>query len=154
MARQIEIELDGVAVTATLQEQRAPKTCESFWSILPHEQLVMHGMWSGNVFRTMEPVPMPKDLTSQFKYPRAGIEDRSFKTNMNAGDVIFYHGDGINEVCISYAEGQFREGPGGISYVTLLARLNGDHPNYRKFLETCAKLHTTGKKRIVYRRKE
>ena len=154
MARQIEIELDGVAVTATLQEQRAPKTCEGFWSILPHEQIVMHGMWSGNVFRTTATVPMPKEVTSQFKHPRPGIEDRSFKTNMNAGDVIFYHGDGINEVCIAYAEGQFRDGPGGTTYVTLLARVHKDHANYRKFLETCAKLHTEGKKRIVYRRKE
>jgi len=154
MARQIEIELDGVAVTANLLEERAPITCEGFWSILPHEQFVMHGMWSGNVFRTMLPVPMPKEVTSRFTYPRPGIEDRNFKTNMNPGDVIFYHGDGINEVCISYAEGQFRDGPSGPTYVTLMARIDRGHPNYRRFLETCAKLHTTGKKRIVYRRKE
>ena len=154
MARQIEIELDGVAVTATLQEERVPKTCEAFWGILPHEQMVIHGMWSGCVFRTMTPVPMPRSLTDQVRYPRPGIEDRTFKTNMNAGDVIFYHGDGINEVCISYAEGQFRDGPGGSTYVSLLAKVDKGHANYRKFLDTCAKLHTTGKKRIAFRRKE
>ncbi len=154
MARRIVIELDGVAVEAALQEENCPKICEGPWNTLPYSGPVVHGMFSGNVFRTVNPVPVPREVWGQFTYPRPGIEDRSFKTNMNAGDVIFYPGDGICELCISYGEGQFREGPGGPAYVNYVAKIDRTDPNYAAFMQKCRDLHTRGSKTITYRRKE
>lgn len=123
-------------------------------SILPHQQLAIHGNWSGNVFRTTEAVPIPREVTSKFDYPRPGTEERTFESDMTAGDAVFCHGDGMNEVCISYAEGRFSDGSSAPAYVAPLAQVDENHSNDAKFLQKCRELYTQGMKRTTYRRKE
>lgn len=154
MSRRIIIEMEGVAVEAVLNEHKCPQICQGLWDILPYAGPVINGMWSGDVFRTVEPVPIPKAVWSQFSWPRPGIEDRSFKCNMNPGDVVFYPGDGINELCIGYGEGQFREGPAGPTYVNHVATIDKKDPNFVAFMQKCAELGYKGSKVITYRRKE
>lgn len=53
MSRQIKIEIDdGTVMIAELLEDKAPKTCEAIWNMLPYENEMLHVKWSGNVFYT------------------------------------------------------------------------------------------------------
>jgi hypothetical protein len=72
----------------------------------------------------MNPLPIPDEVWSLFVFPRPGVEDRSFKTNMNPGDVVLYPGAETNKVCISYGLAQFSEGPAGPTYVNHLATVD------------------------------
>ncbi|MGA2664176.1 MAG: DUF3830 family protein [Nitrososphaerales archaeon] len=45
--RKLLLDLDGVTATASLFEERAPKTCEAVWSILPVSGRSIHANWSG-----------------------------------------------------------------------------------------------------------
>ncbi len=151
--RRIIIELDGVAVEASLNEQKCPKICQAFWDVLPYTGPVINEIFSGNAFRTINPLPIPDKVLRQFMFPRPGVEDRSFKTNLNPGDVVLYPGDGINAVCISYGLAQFREGCAGPSYVNHLATVDRADPNYAAFMQKCASVYTRSKD-INFRRRE
>ena len=152
--RRVVIELDGVAVEAVLNEHKCPVLCTLFWENLPYSSPVIHEMFSGRAFATSNPLPIPENAWNQFVFPRPGVEDRSFKTNMNAGDVVLYPGANTGKVCISYGLAQFREGPAGAAYVNHLATIDKGDPSVAPFMQKCAEVYTSGRKVVVFRRKE
>ncbi len=152
--RRVVIELDGVAVGAILQEDRCPVLCGLFWEQLPYSSPVIHEMFSGRAFSTRNPLPIPDEVWTQFLFPRPGIEDQSFKTNMNPGDVVLYPGARTNKLCISYGLAQFREGPAGPTYMNHLATIDTTDPHFTAFMQKCAEVYTKGSKVVAFRRKE
>ncbi len=152
--RRIVIELDGVMVEAVLNEHKCPRLCGLFWERLPFSSPVIHEMFSGRAFATLNPLPISDEVWSRFVFPRLGVEGRSFKTNMNPGDVVLYPGAETNKVCISYGLAQFREGPAGPTYVNHLATIDRADPNFANFMEKSAEVYSRGTKVVAFRRKE
>ncbi len=150
----IVIELDGVAVEAVLNEQKCPRICKAFLEALPYTDRTINESFSGNAFRTLNPFPIPQEVWEPILHPSPGIEDRSFKTNMNPGDVVFFPGGGINELCISYGVAQFRAGLAGAAYVNHVATIDALDPNFEAFMRKAAEAHFKGSKVITFRRKE
>jgi uncharacterized protein DUF3830 len=151
--RRIVIELEGVVVEAMLQEHKCPTLCALFWDTLPYSSPVIHEMFSGRAFSTLNPLPISDQVWSGFLFPRPGVEDTSYKTNLNPGDVVLAPGAKSNKICLSYGLAQFREGPAGPSYVNHLASVDKADPSFAAFLEKCAEVYTMGNKTISFGRK-
>lgn len=49
MARQFKIEVEDHVFIADMLEDKAPKTCQAFWDMLPFEQDLIQVKWSGHV---------------------------------------------------------------------------------------------------------
>ncbi len=137
MARRIELEADGVRVTARLLEEKAPKTVERFWEALPIEQTLRHVRWGGNAAYVLVP---------ELKDPSFGLESQ----------VSFYHPGTIGykpehgELAFSYGQAQARSLAGN-GWATHFATLEGEVESYLKVLE---RTQREGAKRLVMRRKE
>ncbi|HSE94785.1 MAG TPA: DUF3830 family protein [Methylomirabilota bacterium] len=141
MARRIEIELDGVVVTARLLEERAPRTCEAMWHALPYEDRVTHAKWSGAMFHTNTPVLLG---TWDGRYPH-GIEGRcAFQA---PGEMVYY--EPAKEFAVAYGEAQFSWQTGPI-FVTPVAVIEDD---LTAFARKGEELVWKGAKRFVIRRR-
>jgi len=151
--RRIIIDLDGVAVHAALEEAKCPSLCSALWELLPISGRVMHEMFTGEAFRLETPVTLPIDPWALFSYPRRGVEDRSFKSIMNPGDLILHPcGSGSGVLCLSYGDAQFWEGPAGPVYVNHVATVDRSDPSFSAFLRKGHEVHTLGRKTMVLRR--
>ena len=62
----LELELDGVTVTARLLNEDAPRTCGALWDALPFEALVVHSRWAGARLHTLT---HPKIDVGPISYP-------------------------------------------------------------------------------------
>jgi hypothetical protein len=137
MAKQIELEADGVTAVARLLEDQAPQTVRRFWEALPIEQTLRHVRWGGNAAYVLEP---------KLKDPAFPVENQ----------VTFYipatigykpeHG----ELAFSYGQAQARSLQGN-GWATHFASLEGDPA---PFLAVLARTQREGAKRLVIRRKE
>lgn len=137
MVRRIELEVEGVSVTARLFDEEAPESTQRLWEALPIHETLRHVRWSGNAAYV---------LVSQLKDPSMPLENR----------VSFYcpatialkpqHG----ELALSYGQAQAREGT-GIGWATQLAALEGD---VAPFLQILQRTQHEGAKRLIIRRKE
>jgi hypothetical protein len=154
LMRRVIIELDGVAVEAVLNEHKCPTFCNIFWDKLPYVSPVIHEMYSGRAYTTLIPLPIPDVVWKQFVFPRIGVEDRSFKTIMNPGDVVLYFAGETNGVCISYGVAQFFEGPAGPTYVNHLATIDKTDAKFTAFMEKSAEVFSKGNKVLAVRRKD
>jgi len=141
MARLIEIELDGVVVTARLLEERAPKTCERLWAALPYEDRVTHAKWSGQMFHTNTPI----DLPVPGGMPPLDIESPS--ALQAPGEVVYYR-PGV-EFAVAYGESRFCWESGPL-FVTPVAMIEDDLTEFAKKAE---QLVWQGAKRFSMRRK-
>jgi hypothetical protein len=141
MARRVEIELDGVVVTARLLEEQSPKTCERMWEALPYEDRVTHGKWSGQMFHTNTPI----DLDVPGSMPPFDIESPS--AYQSPGDVVYYRP--AKEYAVAYGESRFCWESGPL-FVTPVARIEGD---FTEFAKKAAEMVSKGAKRFVIRRK-
>ena len=137
--RKIELELEGVTVTARLLDKKAPKTCQAIWDILPFEDQVTHGRWSGGRLHTND---HPKLNIDASRYPM--IENPcAFQA---PGDVIVM--PLINEITVSYAPGSFRW-MGQQWIVTKVGVIEGDMSQFARKIE---RLQWEGAKKLVIRR--
>ena len=135
--KQIEIEFGGVVFTATLYEDKAPKTVAALWKALPiDDPAAVHAMWSGEMFHL---TPKIVDLGVQ--------EVENAKAYQWPGEIVFY--PPIQEIAICYGEARFT-GPLGPLKVTGLGLIQG-HLELLK--QKAAALQTAGQQRIVFRRK-
>ncbi len=141
MARKIEIELDGVVVTARLLEERSPKTCDLMWAALPYEDRVTHAKWSGEMFHTNTAI----DLPVPGGMPPFDIESPS--AYQAPGEVVYYRPG--KEFGVAYGESRFCWESGPL-FVTPVARIEGDLTAFAKKGE---ELVWKGAKRFVIRRK-
>jgi hypothetical protein len=115
--RRIEIELDGVVVTARVLDERAPRTCAAMWEALPYQDRVTHAKWSGSMFHTNTPIELG---VWDGRYPQ-GIEGRcAFQA---PGEVVYY--EPAKEFAVAYGEAQFSWQTGPI-FVTPVAVIEDD----------------------------
>ena len=141
MARLIEIELDGVVVTARLLEERSPNTCLLMWAALPYEDRVTHAKWSGQMFHTNTPI----DLPVAGGMPPTDIES---PTALQApGDVVYYRPG--KEFAVAYGESRFCWESGPL-FVTPVAMIQDD---LTEFAKKADQLVWKGAMRFVIRRK-
>jgi hypothetical protein len=137
MAKRIELEVEGVVVTARLCDQEAPESARRLWEALPINETLRHVRWSGNAAYI---------LASQLRDASLPLENR----------VSFYYPATIalksqhGELAFSYGQAQAREGT-GIGWATQLADLEGD---VVPFLRVLQRTQHEGAKRLTIRRKE
>jgi hypothetical protein len=139
--RRIEIELDGVVVTARLLEERAPKTCDLMWQALPYEDRVTHAKWSGAMFHTNTPIDLP---AGDGGYPFGMEAPCAFQA---PGEVVYFRP--AKEFAVAYGESQFSWQTGPL-FVTPVAMIEGD---LAEFAKKGDELVWKGAKRFVIRRK-
>ncbi len=140
--RRIEIELDGVVVTARLLEETAPRTCALMWAALPYEDRVTHAKWSGQMFHTNTPI----DLPAGDGMPPFDIESPcAFQA---PGDVVYYRP--AKEFAVAYGDAQFCWQTGPL-FVTPVARIEGD---LAPFARKAEELVWNGARRFAIRRAE
>ncbi len=137
--RKIELELEGVTVTAWLLDGRAPKTCQALWDVLPFEDMVTHSRWSGGRLHTHN---HPKLDIDGSQYPF--IENPS--TYQAPGDVVVF--PLTNELTVSYAPGRF--GWMHQDWIgTHVTTIEGDMSQFARRIE---RLQWEGAKKLVIRR--
>jgi hypothetical protein len=140
--RRIEIELDGVVVTARLLDELSPKTCAAMWDALPYEDRVTHGKWSGAMFHTNTPIDLG---VWDGRYPH-GIEGRcAFQA---PGEVVYY--GPAKEFAVAYGEAQFSWQTGPL-FVTPVAVIEDE---LTAFAQKGEELVWRGAKRFVIRRRQ
>lgn len=141
MARHIEIELDGVVVTARLQEERSPKTCELLWAALPYEDRVTHAKWSGQMFHTNTRIDLPVEGSM---HP---FDIESPCAYQSPGEVVYYRP--VKEFAVAYGEARFSWETGPL-FVTPVAMIEDDLTELAKKAD---QLIWKGAMRFVIRRK-
>jgi hypothetical protein len=56
--RCVDVDFHGLGYRARLLEARAPDTAAALWAALPFSGRIVHGKWSGEIFRMWEPAPI------------------------------------------------------------------------------------------------
>jgi hypothetical protein len=136
VVRKIEIELEGVRVVATLLEDKAPKTSEAFWKILPLEADAKHCTLSGEcVFFTHDKIPK--------------VEPENHSPFVSQGDIVL---SPDREIIIVHGRKCLLR-----TYTTIYHPSNHfaiiDHSeNLEKFEKVAENLKNVGAKKIVFRR--
>lgn len=105
------MDLNGNVVRAALNEVGAPQTCEAVWKALPFEGTAVHAQISGQMFRMLEPAPVP-DLA---------LENREYF--QHPGELVFY--PPIKEIAFCVGEARF-SATQGFTPCTRLGLLEGD----------------------------
>ncbi len=138
--KKISVELDGVAVTAVLFEDKAPVTVGKLWEVLPFEDRVTHAKWSGDMFHTNTDVPIDLDVS---RWPFGMENPVGYQA---PGDIVYL--PAIRELAIAYGEARFSWLIGPMM-VSALGRIDGD---LAEFAKTGDRLQREGAKRLVLRR--
>ncbi|MDQ3810869.1 MAG: DUF3830 family protein [Chloroflexota bacterium] len=131
--RYIEIDLDGTAVRAVVNED-VPTTANAIWDALPFEGRAVHAQIAGEMFRMLDATPIgevPLEQGQSYQAP---------------GELIYY--PPIKELAISLGEARFR-GHAGVVPCTPLAQIEGD---FSAFAAIAHKLDETGAKPIRFRK--
>lgn len=137
--RKISLELEGVTVTARLLDDKAPKTCQALWDILPFQDMVTHSHWASARFHTTH---HPKLDIDGSRYPL--IENPS--SFQAPGDVVIW--PVTNEIMTCYAPGRF-SWMGQPWLVTKVATIPGDMGQFARKIE---RIQWEGAKRVIIRR--
>lgn len=130
----MEIELDGLACRALLNEDKAPKTSRAVWEALPFEGRAVHAQVSGDMFRMLDETPVGEldvESATYFQHP---------------GSVVFY--PPIKEIAFCVGKAQFAATQGFFK-VTPMAELE---PDFSRWAKKGDELRFTGTKRIRFRR--
>jgi len=140
--RQIEIELDGATVTASLLDAAAPKTSDALWAALPLRGRATNTKWSGQMLRfwgqdgDLGQVPIHLDAA----------EDGQV---LHWPGYVYYHPT-YRGIRLCYGQAQ-QSGPTNVSSLTPVARLAGDWSAFRR---KAAAIIFEGAKSMTIRRKE
>jgi hypothetical protein len=130
----IEIELDGTAVRAQLNEDKAPRTAQALWDALPFEGRAVHAQTSGDMFRMLDETPIPE------------LPLESPEAYQHPGEVVYY--PPIREIAFCLGEARFR-GHTGYLALTPLAEIEGDWSDWAKKADA---LQFTGARPIKFRK--
>jgi hypothetical protein len=142
----LEIDFDGVVITATLLEQSAPRTCEAFKALLPLERQVTNTKWSG----AMAHFWGGTDEAARAERGPIGlrVEPQENRTAFHVPGHIYYH-PAYGGIRICYGDGQ-QSGAFTTSYLTAIARFDGD---WSAFREKAEQLQVTGARPMQIRLK-
>lgn len=138
--RKIEVEFDGVTLTATLLDELAPKTTAAFAKILPLSGKATNTAWSGNITRFWGPDGKEGHIPLDITEPEHG-------QNLHWPGYIYYYA-GWRGIRICYGDNGCMSGPWSAASMTPLARFDGDWSAFRKKAE--AQL-TEGEKPLSFR---
>jgi hypothetical protein len=139
--RRIRLTLDGAGVLARLLDERAPRTCERLWQILPFTDRVTHSRWAGGRFHTNRHPDLGIDMRD---YPR--VENPS--SFQAPGDVVVFPVNG--ELAACYAPGAYQWM--GLQWVaSRIAVIEGDMKAFARAIE---RLQWEGAKELVIARAE
>jgi len=138
--RKIELRLDDVVATATLFDEKAPKTCQKIWDLLPVEDRTIHVRWSGAAWRT------EKNYSLQI----GEVENKV--TTLTPGDIIYYDDPrySLYKIGIAYGQAEWRDMAGQL-FVALVGKIE---ENLAAFREISEKILFEGPKTIIISRKE
>ena len=102
--RGIELELDGVVARGVLFDDRAPRTCQKVWDLLPIEDRTIQVRWSGAAWRTEKNYPL-----------RLG-EVENPVTVLQAGDLIYYDEPRLDlyKIGVAYGRAAWRDFKGDL----------------------------------------
>ncbi len=140
---QIEIELAGRVVTATLLEEEAPRTCAAFRALLPLEGQATNTKWSGDMLHFWGP-DRPNRGSIGLR-----VEPVENPTRFHWPGYIYYYPE-WSGIRIPYGDAQM-SGAFRTCDMTAFARFNGD---WSAFREVASRLHLTGAQPMKIRLKE
>lgn len=142
----IELDFDGVVLTATLLETSAPRTSAAFKALLPLSGPVTNTKWSGEVAHFWGGTD---------EVARAGrgpiglhVQPQESPTPFHAPGYIYYH-PAYGGIRICYGDGQ-QSGAFSVSHLTPFARLDGD---WSAFQQKARQLIVTGARPMQIRLK-
>ena len=132
----------NISVIAEMLEDEAPETCKLVWEMLPTENNLIHGRYSGaEVFILVEPpkifhdenktqLPLPGELL--FWYDKGTAVTSN---NKPVAEVLFVFNRGVT----------LRSAEGVPSHANLFARIPGDWKHdWEDFANACAKVRLNG----------
>ncbi len=133
----IIVQVDGVAATATLFEDRAPRTCAKVKAFLPIDDRTIQVRWSGAAWRTEK------------NYPLAIGEVENPITVLEPGDIIYYDEPRLDlfKIGIAYGKAAWRDMQGDIT-VAHIGRVTG---NLEGFMKVSDRIIFDGPKRVTIR---
>jgi hypothetical protein len=130
----IDIEVDGLVVRASLNEQAAPQTSKAVWEALPFEGRAVHAQISGDMFRMLEPAPVGE----------LPVESETY--TQHPGSVVFF--PPICEIAFCVGRAQFSAQQGHYA-VTPLAEIEDD---FTEWAQRTNNLNFSGTAPIRFRR--
>lgn len=133
--RFIDIELGGLVARALLNDTGAPKSAEAVWAALPFGGKAVHAQVSGQMFRMLEPTPVPD-----------GLAIESGEYFQHPGSVVFY--PPIKEIAFCVGEAMFAATEKQLD-LTPLAELEGD---FTEWAHKGDQIQFTGPVPIQFRR--
>jgi hypothetical protein len=134
----IAIELDGIVARAVLFPEKAPRTCEKVWSLLPIEDRTIQVRWSGAAWRTEK------------NYPLNLGEVENPVTVLQAGDIIYYDDPRyqLYKIGIAYGQAAWRDFKGDLP----VAHIGRIIENVEPFAKSCERIIFEGPKTVRIRR--
>lgn len=136
--RFIDVDLNGTAVRAALNDDLAPRTCQAIWEALPFEGRAVHAQISGDMFRMLDRAPVGElavESGAAFQHP---------------GQIVYF--PPIKEIAFCMGVARFRGAPGvdgAVGRLTPLAEIEGD---FADFAGAGHELQFTGARPIRFRR--
>ena len=140
--RQIEIDVDGATVTASLLDATAPKTAEALWAALPLKGRVTNTKWSGQMLRFWGGDGELGQVPIRLEAAENGQE-------LHWPGYLYYH-PAYRGLRLCYGQAQ-QSGPATVSHLTPLARLTGDWSAFRAKVSA---IMFEGAKTMTIRKKE
>jgi hypothetical protein len=137
MAKRIELEVEGVKVTARLNEDAAPNSSQRLWDALPIEETLRHVRWSGSAAYI---------LAGSMKDANFPYENRT--NNYHPATIAYKPEHG--EFAFSYGQAEARDTL-GFGWATDLAVIEGDT---EAWFDVCKRTQSEGRKTLTIRRKE
>ena len=132
--KRVEIEIEGVAAAAELNEAGAPRATAALWDALPIEARLEHSIWSGRACELLLP---SLSAVHELEHPVCSIYPGTLVARPDRGEVL-----------ISYGAAEYRSGL-GVEYGTRIGRVV---QNRDALLDVLARMHDEGDKRITIRR--
>ncbi|HEY2932709.1 MAG TPA: DUF3830 family protein [Acidobacteriota bacterium] len=142
----------GEQVVAEMLDDEAPQVCRYIWNLLPLEQSLIHGQYSGaEVFVLLDnPPDIPAENQAQIPVP---------------GELFYFRDPGGNvtsqknptaEICVVYGRGVILRGPEGVpTFASLFARIPGDWKyDWVDFAKACRASRRQGPRRLRIERVE
>ena len=136
----------GESVLADLLEDDAPHVCEEVWNMLPLENALLPGMYSGpEVFMLLDNArPVPRENEVQLPLP---------------GEILFFYDSGtssaggnkaVSEICVVHGRGvALKQHEAVPTFASLFARIPGDWKHdWTDFAKACRRVRTEGPQRL------
>jgi hypothetical protein len=142
----------GESVVAEMLDGEAPLICQHVWDLLPLEQAMIHGQYSGaEIFALLEDAKPPA-AENQVQIPLPGELCYFFEP----GGSVAGRSKPVSEICIVYGRGVILRGhEGAPTHASLFARIPGDWKyDWLEFAKACRRVRWEGPQRLRIERYE